>query len=442
MILKGSQRSGAKQLADHLMNDRDNDHVRVLELRDFVADDLHGAFAEAHAVAKATRCKQFLFSLSLNPPKDHSAGEQDFVAAADKAEAKLGLMGQPRAIVIHEKEGRRHAHVVWSRIDASELKAINLPFFKDRLTALSKELYLEHGWTLPNGLKAGGGKSPLNFTQAEWQQAQRQNLDPREIKAVFREAWASSDSLKGFGNALAERGYFIACGDRRGFVAVDVQGEIYALSRWLGLKAKDVRAKLGDPKQLESTELQPVPKVRDAVKAQVTQQLRGFIRDAKTRQLNALKPLQDEKKQLVAEQRRERQGLAQKQDQRWQAEAKSRADRLRSGMRGLLDRVIGKRRKTVEKNDIEALKALERDRTQRDSLAMAQLKDRQELQERFHAVRTTQSRERKLLARDVTAFLRNAMRRSESAERSNERQREAERPSTAENRDRGPRFSL
>lgn len=35
MILKGSQRAGAGALASHLMNDRDNDHVTVLEIRGF-----------------------------------------------------------------------------------------------------------------------------------------------------------------------------------------------------------------------------------------------------------------------------------------------------------------------------------------------------------------------------------------------------------------------
>ena len=69
MILKGSQRSGAKQLAGHLLNERDNEHVSLLELRGFVADDLHGALAEAYAVSRGTKCKQFMFSLSLNPPK-------------------------------------------------------------------------------------------------------------------------------------------------------------------------------------------------------------------------------------------------------------------------------------------------------------------------------------------------------------------------------------
>lgn len=89
MILKGSQRAGAKQLSNHLLNDRDNDHVTTLEVRGFVSNDPNGALGEAHAIAKATKCKQFLFSLSLNPPKGASAGEKDFLDAADKAEKVL-----------------------------------------------------------------------------------------------------------------------------------------------------------------------------------------------------------------------------------------------------------------------------------------------------------------------------------------------------------------
>jgi hypothetical protein len=64
VILKGSQRAGARQLAAHLLNERDNEHVSVHELRGFAADGLHGALTEAHAVSKGTKCKQFLFSLS------------------------------------------------------------------------------------------------------------------------------------------------------------------------------------------------------------------------------------------------------------------------------------------------------------------------------------------------------------------------------------------
>lgn len=104
MILKGSQRSGAKQLAGHLLNDRDNDHVSVVEVRGFVADDLHGALTEAYAVSRGTQCKQFMFSLSLNPPKGAETGEEDFRRAADEAEKRLGLEGQRRQACAPSRE--------------------------------------------------------------------------------------------------------------------------------------------------------------------------------------------------------------------------------------------------------------------------------------------------------------------------------------------------
>lgn len=60
MILVGSQRGGAGNLARHLLNDKDNDHVSVHELCGFTARDLKGAFEEAHAISLGTNCKQFL----------------------------------------------------------------------------------------------------------------------------------------------------------------------------------------------------------------------------------------------------------------------------------------------------------------------------------------------------------------------------------------------
>ena len=74
MILKGSQRGGSQQLAVHLLKTAENEHAEVHELRGFMADDLYGALAETEAVAKGTRCKQPVFSLSLNPPKDADVG--------------------------------------------------------------------------------------------------------------------------------------------------------------------------------------------------------------------------------------------------------------------------------------------------------------------------------------------------------------------------------
>jgi len=286
MILKASQRGGAKALADHLMNERDNDHVTLLELRGFMSEDLHGALAEAHAISKATQCNQFMFSMSLNPPQDHIASEQDFLDAADRAEAKLGLTDQPRAIIIHEKEGRRHAHAVWSRIDIDEMKAINLPHFKVKLRDVSRDLFLDHGWVLPDGLATYGNKSPLNFTLEEWQQAKRQGVDPREIKQAFQQAWERCDSQLGFKNALEDRGYFLARGDRRGFVALDVDGNVHSIAKWTGLKAKEVKSKLGSPENMPS-----VDETRSSIRRKVSNQMRSYFEQVKTRHADELAPL-------------------------------------------------------------------------------------------------------------------------------------------------------
>ena len=438
MILKGSQRAGAKQLAEHLLNDRDNDHVTMLELKGFVAEDLHGALRETEAVSKATKCKQYLFSLSLNPPRDAIAGEDDFRMAADRAEEALGLEGQPRAIIMHEKEGRRHAHVVWSRIDAETLTAINLPHFKRRLTSLSKELYLDHEWELPEGLRANGGKSFLNFTLDEWQQAKRLDLDPREVKAVMREAWDRTESVNGFANALEERGYFLAKGDRRGFVAVDVQGNVLALPKWLGLKTKEVRAKLGDPDALK-----PVAERKAELRGKVTEKLRGFIRQTKERQAEDARPLAEERKLLVHQHRIEREKLRLKQEERAKAEAQARSERLRKGLLGLFDTLTGKARAVREMNAAEAYEAAQRDQKQRDDLVFAQMDDRRALQKRIDALRTRHQADRRLLARDVMHFLSGPSRGFETAGREQDRSR-SEVPSRPRPgaRERGPRFEL
>lgn len=63
MILKGSQRGGARQLGDHLFKTTEDEHVEVHEVRGFMASDLLGALREAEAISRGPRCKQFLFSV-------------------------------------------------------------------------------------------------------------------------------------------------------------------------------------------------------------------------------------------------------------------------------------------------------------------------------------------------------------------------------------------
>lgn len=222
MIIKASKRGGARQMAKHLMNGEQNEHVRVHEVSGFASETIGGALNEIHAISKGTRCSRFMFSLSLSPPQNEKVPVAAFEDALTKIEKKLGLENQPRVIVFHEKHGRRHAHCVWSRIDAKEMKAIDQPFFKNKLKDISKQLYLDHGWQLPKGFIDKSQKNPLNFTRAEWQQAARTNQNPKTIKANLQQCWARSDDKKSFEQALLESGYWLAKGDKRGFVAIDI----------------------------------------------------------------------------------------------------------------------------------------------------------------------------------------------------------------------------
>ena len=210
MILEGNARGFGAELAAHLLNPRDNDHVTVRAVEGFVADDLHGAFAEIEAISQATQCQKYLFSLSLNPPMDQSVSVELFEATIAETERRLGLVGQPRVIVFHEKNGRRHAHCVWSRINVAMMKALPLPHSKRKLTKQAHEIFLEQGWDVPKGFERFADRDPLNCARQEAQQAKRTGYDREALKRMFVDCWAGSDSATAFESALKENGFVLA----------------------------------------------------------------------------------------------------------------------------------------------------------------------------------------------------------------------------------------
>lgn len=140
MIIKASQRSEAKQLGQHLLKTEENEHVEIHEVSGFMSETVAGAMREAYALSRWTKCQQYLFSVSLNPPPGESARIEVFENALRAIEERTGLTGQPRIVVSHEKEGRRHCHAVWSRIDAETMTAKPLSFFKSKLRDVAKQL--------------------------------------------------------------------------------------------------------------------------------------------------------------------------------------------------------------------------------------------------------------------------------------------------------------
>lgn len=382
MILKASQRAGGKQLGLHLMKTEENEHVEVHEIRGFVSDDIVGALKEAYAVSLGTRCKQFLFSVSLNPPPLERVPVETFETAIARIEEKNGLMGQPRIVVFHEKEGRRHAHAVWSRIDAETMTAKNLSHFKLKLRDLSREIYLEQGWKMPRGLMNSREADPRNFTLKEWQQSKRMGRDARDLKELMQECWAASDSKAAFMQALKSRGFTLAKGDRRGHVAITPEGEVLSVARYTGKKTKDVKARLGDPELLPD-----VSKAKAQLAKDLSATFKRHMREAEEQKRRDLAPLDAERRAMVQGQRQERTHLRTRQTERWAGESCARAARFDTGVKGLWGRMTGKHAEISKANEREAYTALARDREQRQTLIDAQMNDRQALQENIRAVR-------------------------------------------------------
>lgn len=378
MILVGNPRGGGRDLAQHLMK-TDNERVEVAQLRGFIADDLDGAFRETYAVSRGTRCQQYLFSLSLNPPKDARVYNEAFFRAADQAEAKLGLSGQPRALVFHEKRGddgqvRRHAHAVWSRINVEDMKAIPLPHSKRKLQDVARELYLEHGWTMPRGLAVSGERDPRNFTLEQWQQAKRAGVDVREVKTAFQDAWAISDTQAAFAHALKERGYWLARGDKRGHVAIDHRGEIYAVSKWADVRTKAVRERLGEPDNLPS-----VSETKIEIARAMQTKMQDFQREVAEREEREKAEAAKARETLKVRQHAERQAQYEASRLRAQADTHERKSRLRTGLAGLWDRLRGERKRTLERNALEAESAQRRDKEARERLTETQMSQRRDV---------------------------------------------------------------
>lgn len=395
MILKGNRRGGGQQLAVHLLNDKDNDHVQVHEVSGFIAQDIQGAFNEVYAVSQGTKATKYLYSLSLSPPKGEHVTVADFEKAIERIEKQLKLEEQPRVIVFHEKEGRRHAHCVWSRIGAEQMKAIEINYDHMTLRDISKAIYLENDWCLPDGLQERNRKNKLNYSFAEYQEAKRLGLDIKNIKRDLLECWGVSDNRQSFEYALEESGYYLARG-RKHHIVIDLDGNTFSLKRKLGKNLKDIENKLGSYEALPSAE---------HVNAKIAQQKQSVL----TKYLDRLKtdhekqhtPLLAVKDSLVKQQRDEREQLNSKQEKRWQEEEQGRYARINHGVKGLWDKLSGHYWKNRKHNEREAWQSYQREQKARDALTVSHLEQREALQTRFQKLEQQQAQERASLTRDV-----------------------------------------
>jgi len=423
MIPFGSQRAFGQDLATHLLNTLDNERMDVAQVRGAVARDLHGAFAEWEAQAHTlTRCTNYLYSLSVNP--DQRQGrltKEQYLDYIDRAENRLGLAGQPRAVVFHikkDKNGvpREHCHVVWSRIDAERGKARHMAFDHDKLMMVTREFARDHGLTLPDGYYRDKGqerpKKNRQLTLYEKNQQDKGGLSKEQHIAQVTAAWQKRDTPRALVRSLEDMGYILATGTRD-YVLVDLYGNMNSLPKLIEdkkVRIKQVREFLA--KEFPKDSLPSVDEARSLVAAhrhamelfrsneeRAAQEARqkGQCEALQRKQQDRRAPLEQESRALAARQRQAGHEVATRQKESratlrqgyLQETKRIRLDRSAhrpQGLAAFLGRITGvelitkKIHQYRDKTRFDAFAAQKRELTERQQRETSALTRQQELQ--------------------------------------------------------------
>ncbi len=247
MIIKGGSRGGPAQLARHLQRRDTNENVHILELQS-LSPNLAETFLDWQTLVEGTRGVKGLYHANIDPAQDYTMTQEQWQRAVEVLEKELGLEGQPRAVILHQKRHREHIHVVWQRTDID--KMILRPDSQNYLAheRASQQLEREFGHEHVPGkhAKRDREKQPefprAEANHAEWQQGERTGIDPATRKDQITALKQASDTAQAFKAALEEQGYILAKGDRRDFVIVDKTGSIHSLRRQIhGIKPAEFR---------------------------------------------------------------------------------------------------------------------------------------------------------------------------------------------------------
>jgi hypothetical protein len=246
VIIKGKSRGRGAALGVYLQNQERNERATVLEVSGTIAQDATGALKEMEAYAEGTKCTLPLYHAQINPEPPYQLTREQMIEAVDLLEKELGLTGQPRVIVAHEKDGREHFHVVWARIDLEKGKAISDSHNFPAHEKVARELERRFGHPRVQGAHAereNEDRPERSPTRAELRQEQRTGIKGKDVRQDVTELFHLSAGPEEFRGMLDDHGYVLATGDKRGFVIVDRAGGIHSLARRIeGMKAAELRA--------------------------------------------------------------------------------------------------------------------------------------------------------------------------------------------------------
>ena len=242
MIAKGKARAAPAQLASYLLRTHTRDGEQRVEVLDLQSgtDSLRETFLDWHSVGLGTRGEKTLYHAQLSPAPGYAMTREQYLRAADILGEKLGLQNHPRVVVLHDDGEQPHLHIVWQRADVETMTMWDdgNNYRKHEQASLQMEQEFGQAFVPGKHAKRDREQQPefprAESTQDEQKQAQRTDMTFDERKEQITALRQSADNAQAFKNALEETGYVLAKGDRRGFVVVDEEGEVFSLSKHVG----------------------------------------------------------------------------------------------------------------------------------------------------------------------------------------------------------------
>jgi len=92
----------------------------VLEFRDVPLEYLENALRHMQELSNDTRGAKGFYHANIDPHTDYPITHALWERAADVPEKDLGFEGKPCVILLQEKHGREHIHILWARTDVKQ----------------------------------------------------------------------------------------------------------------------------------------------------------------------------------------------------------------------------------------------------------------------------------------------------------------------------------
>lgn len=240
MVIKGRTRGGGRQLANYLLTKGDNEQVGLLYVdgqERFSEQDFRQLLGDFSLTEKLTRSKKGIYHVTINPPEgiDQRMSKEHWLQAASVLTEELGMGEQRMAMVLHQKNGKRHLHIAIERYNHETGKVIPIDH--------NYRKHLKAGQKIAQHL----GLQPLP----------ERNPKRKPMKEALTTLWHDTQDATGFIRQAKQQGYMVCKGyDRKPFLVVDeTTGRSFNLVRHLeNIQTRAVRERLKGSVLMEERE--------------------------------------------------------------------------------------------------------------------------------------------------------------------------------------------